>query len=73
MLKKLRYPISMAENGLYQQPSEKWNLKKRRSWKGFAFFGHGFCMDRSTQNHRESINSPSLNIAVKKKPVVIVQ
>ena len=66
-LKKLPYPIWMAESGLYQQPPEKWNLKKRRSWKDFAFFCYGFYMGRTTRNHRESVCSPIFNIAVKKK------
>ena len=65
-LKKLPYPIWMAESGLYQQPPEKWNLKKRRSWKDFAFFCYGFYMGRTTQNHKESVCSPFFNIAVEK-------
>ena len=56
----------MAESGLYQQPPEKWSLKKRRSWKDFAFCCYGFYMGRTTRNHRESICSPIFNIAVEK-------
>ena len=63
----------MAESGLYQQPPEKWNLKKRRSWKDFAFFCYGFYMGRTTRNHRESVCSPIFNIAVKKNCCVQLQ
>ena len=64
----------MAENGLYQQPSEKWNLKKGAPGNVLLFLAMACSWTGPPKTIQiESINSPSLNMAVKKKPVVIVQ